>query len=190
MGTFLHYFVRIALERPDWYKCNVCRQYPFKVVTCSPPLSAFSSPSVTDEQRNRDDLHLRATLTNLDPVRPGIDLVLDIYLHNPKRIIVKAITAKLIQHRAYGMYGPYLVEIFAMDLPKFKRLSDEQLQETFHLPIPMDPSHLIPSFQYNLSSSLVGDIRVSYMLVLEVNVEGLFTNVSVSIPVVVYPKIK
>jgi hypothetical protein len=189
-GTFLHYFVRVTLERPDRYKFNVLRQYPVKVVTCSSPLAAFPSPSVTHEARNRDDLHLRAALTNPDPVRPGIDLVLDVNLHNPKRVIVKSITAKLIQYRAYGIYGPYPVEIFEMDLTSLKRFSDEQLQKTSHLPIPVDLAHFIPSFHYDLSGSVVQDIRVTYMLVLEVNVEGFFKNFSVSIPVVMYPKIE
>ena len=98
-GTFIRYFVQVALERPDRYKFNVSRQFPVKVIACPTTFPASPSYPMEQEQTNQNDVHLRAAVTNRDPVMPGIDLVLNIYLHNPKRVIIKSITAQLVQHR-------------------------------------------------------------------------------------------
>ncbi|CAF0842364.1 unnamed protein product [Rotaria sp. Silwood1] len=179
---YVKYSIRIVLDKP-WYKLNKKQTYP---LTIFPRVNLYqiqpAQQPVPFTQSNRKKIQLNGYLLQ-GGVVPGKSLSLQINLQNPKRIEIKRIEATLIQHRQVAR-SHHAEIIFRMDLPDIREFSGADFNRMFNLQIPS--VYLAPTYTY--MSQCCGpslSINFTYELKLEVKVRGLFTDFTVSIPVII-----
>lgn len=176
----VRYYLKVVIDKP-WYKRN---KRETKYLTIYPRVNILQNSlclvSTKFRTQNRKDITLRGSLNKFGYV-PGELIRVTLEIQNPRRVLIRHIDLSMFQ---LIQIGPDTrgSSLFNATLPKIVNLKDEQIYETFSIPIPDVPSP--PSYQSQEGVHKVVIVQNRYFLRFTVRVEGTFTTFHVDVPII------
>jgi hypothetical protein len=134
---------------------------------------------ITLQNENRKDITLKATLDKSGYV-PGEIIHIKLEIENPEKVCVQSIGLSLLQSfRIQQNTRGY--NIFQTTLPNIKDFQDGEIKENYSIKIPS--TTLPPTYQFQGGVQKFAVVNISYLLRFAVEVEGIFTNFNVDVPI-------
>jgi hypothetical protein len=174
----VRYYLQVVIDKP-WYKPNTKE---IKYITVFPWVNILQNPkclsSVTFEKHN-NDITLKGTL-NKSGYASGETIHMTLEIENPRKVSIHSIELSMLQSSCIGQ-NLREFPIFQKTLPNIVNVKDEQINETFSVTIPSEPTP--PSYRFRGGIVDPVYVNIGYMIQLKVKVHGAFTNFDVDIPI-------
>jgi hypothetical protein len=175
----VRYSLQVIIDKP-WYKPNKTET---DYLTIYPRVSLPQNPEysleVTFENHNRKHIALKGTLNKSEYV-PGEEIHMTLEIENPQKVSIHSIEFSMLQSSCIGQ-NLREIPIFQKTLPNIVNVKDEQINETFSITIPSEPTP--PSYRFRGGIVDPVYVNIGYMIQLKVKVHGAFTNFDVDIPI-------
>ncbi|CAF1309439.1 unnamed protein product [Adineta steineri] len=176
----IRYFVRVKMVRPEWYKRDFYKEFPIIVRDNSSWPANVTRFEKQSESRRGIQARVNFPKT---VVAAGNRLSFDVDLHNPQKAPVRRISATLTQIWEIGRIKTVRLELLDTKLEKFESLSIENFHKTFELNV---PDNIPATFSSSLTSSSTHIlVAVHYELTIKVDIDGIFTNTNLEVPLII-----
>ena len=175
---YIYYYVRIRLVRSEWYKLNFVQDCPIIVNRQS---SSIHSNQIEKHEKNRNGVHLYAVLQK-NVITNG-NVSLEINVQNPNQAIIHRISVGVFQFWDIFVEptGPF--KILGKDIHAIRENNGKKLKRSVQLHMPSklpDTFQFLPPFTGGVKT-----VGLSYILEIEVHLRGLFTNIVLSLPLII-----
>lgn len=182
---YVSYFLRMVLELKKWYQSNLRHSIPITVYPRINIQHELYQP-LKMEYENRKNVRLHINIPQ-SVILPNVPILIQYEIYNPNRSTVNVIIVQLCQYRHMGSRGFYKQIIFDIEIPNINEFNGEHLHSNFGLTIPAD--HLPPTSSYTFGSESrllsCNPTSVSYELIVEAKMSGLFTDFSMKCPITI-----
>ncbi|CAF3296380.1 unnamed protein product [Rotaria sp. Silwood2] len=182
--SYIHYFLRIKLIKPEWYKRNIQKTILITVKHASSPVNATRFML---EDKNRNNVYLRIILQKQIAI-VGKNFSFEVDIQNPKQAMIRRISVTLTHYFEFGSYLCQKLKLIDKPLEKIRRLRSIHFHDNFQLYIPHTAS---PTFSfYPPSDNKNFPISVRYELRFVATIRGFFTNIRLQVPLIInsYPE--
>ncbi|UJR10999.1 hypothetical protein I4U23_015183 [Adineta vaga] len=177
----VRYYLQILIDKA-WYKTNT-RENQF--ITVFPRVVLSQMPNcllpTTFGDNNRQDIIFRGTL-NKHGYLPGEIIQGTFDIDNPRQVLIKQINVTMIENYTIG-HGTHRYVVYSSIIPELMRRKESKIVQQFTFGIPA--TTLAPSCQYTGGLHQTASVNIIYALEFDVNVEGIFTDMKISVPIVI-----
>ncbi|CAF1309457.1 unnamed protein product [Adineta steineri] len=176
----IRYFVRVKMVRPEWYKRDFYKE--FGIIVRDNSSWPANVTRFEKQSESRRGIQVRVNVPKT-VVAAGNKLSFDVVLHNSQNASVHGISATLTQIWEIGQIKTERLKLLDTKLEKFESLSIEKFHKTFELNVPDNIPATFSSYLTSSSTHIL--VAVHYELTIKVDIDGIFTNINLEVPLII-----
>lgn len=179
--VYFEYFLLLELIQ-DGKKAKEIKKLSMEIRTCvSAPVNA-ESINCSEENKRGLSVNLKVEPGYISSESP--ELPLELTIHNRSRSNISAVKVIFVQKREVRG-SKARKELLNVTINGTPSMRENQLPIRYSFPIPQADLASYPSYNYSMPSSIFRSVSVSYVLKVELCVDGVFNNIKLKVPVFV-----
>ncbi|CAF1164575.1 unnamed protein product [Adineta steineri] len=179
-GAELTYYIALIFERPGWYRANIRKQCYIDIQHLS---SLTNAKKVEEQKTNRKGVHLHVILYK-NIVAVGKNISIEVNLRNPKKKLIRRITATLFQIVSGGCIRKERAVLSQQNLEGIRSFRGETFHQQLELPVPLKAAS---TWDADSSNGFLKckPLVVSHKLQVEADIRGFYTNIRLEFPLTI-----